>query len=52
MKMKKFRIVYWMGSMLTDRYIMAKNESDALKKFKKMFNKNSLVCIIEIKRVV
>lgn len=38
--MKNFRIVYWMGSMLTDRYIMAKNESDALKSLRK--------CLIKI----
>ena len=31
--MKRFRIIYWFGSITTERYITAVNEEEARKKF-------------------
>lgn len=46
--MKKFRIVYWFSSIITERYITAADEADARKKFAEWSDKK-IVSVEEVK---
>ena len=43
--MKKFRIMYWFNSCITECYVKADNEQKALKKFKELKGEKRIVCI-------
>ena len=45
--MKKFRIVYWFGSCMTEHYVKAENEQKALEKFKELKGEKTIVNIEE-----
>lgn len=35
--MKKFRVLYWIGSIITEKYVLAENEEEAKKKFNRVY---------------
>lgn len=35
--MKKYRVLYWVGSIITEKYIFAENEEEARKKFNRIY---------------
>lgn len=43
--MKKFRIMYWFNSCITECYVRADNEQSALKKFKELKGEKRIVGI-------
>ena len=45
--MKLFRIIYWFGSITTERYIRAADEADARKKFAE-FTDKKIVSVEEV----
>ena len=47
--MKLFRIVYWFGSVTTERYIKAHNKDEAIAKFAELSNEKKVVKIEEVK---
>ena len=47
--MKKFRIVYWFNSCITECYVKADNEQNALGKFKELKGEKRIVNIETIK---
>lgn len=47
--MKLFRIIYWFGSITTEKYIRATDEADARKKFAE-FTDKKIVSIEEVQQ--
>lgn len=47
--MKLFQIIYWFGSITTEKFIRAKDEADARKKFAE-FTDKKIVSIREVQR--
>lgn len=45
--MNKFRIVYWFNSCITECYVKANNEQEALEKFKELKGEKRIVSIEE-----
>lgn len=45
--MKKYRILYWLGSMKTDYIVKANNKEEAEKKFKEIKGNNANIFSIE-----
>ena len=43
--MKKYRIVYWFGSCITEWYVKANDEQEALKKFKELKGEKEIINI-------
>lgn len=43
--MKKFRIVYWFNSCITECYVKADNEAGALEKFKELKGEKRIISI-------
>lgn len=35
--MKKFRVLYWIGSIITEKCVLAENEEEAKKKFNRVY---------------
>lgn len=46
--MKKYRILYWLGSMKTDYVVKASNKEEAEKKFKEIKGDKNIVEIEEL----
>ena len=35
--MKKFRVLYWVGSIITEKYVSARDEEEARQKFNRIY---------------
>ena len=50
--MKTFRFLYWLDSILTDCYVKADNEQEALEKFKELPGERIIVRFKEVSEVL
>ena len=46
--MKKYRILYWLGSMKTEYVVKAKNKEEAKKKFREIKGDKNIIDIEEL----